>query len=111
MLTGCPGAHIYATGNGGSGGGHASRGQTAGDHRHPISNVYDIVVVECGPANSAGVKKLLNSHEVEMIFSVVQPEEHLITEYLTDFYAEGFDHLLMMSPGAGTPNRPDRSAA
>ena len=76
-----------------------------------VSNVYDIVVVECGPADSAGVKKLLNSHDVEMIFSVVQPAENLITEYLTDFYSEGFDHLLMMSPGAGAPNRPDRSAA
>ncbi|MEM6463607.1 MAG: Wzz/FepE/Etk N-terminal domain-containing protein [Pseudomonadota bacterium] len=76
-----------------------------------LSNVYDIVIVECGPANSAGVKKLLNDHHVEMIFSVVQPEEHLLTEFLTDFYAEGFENLLMMSPGAGTPNRPDRSAA
>ncbi|MCP4314832.1 MAG: chain-length determining protein [Hyphomicrobiales bacterium] len=76
-----------------------------------VSNVYEIVVVECGPANSAGVKRLLDDHDVEMIFSVVQPEEHVITEYLTDFYSEGFKHLLMMSPGAGTPNRPDRSAA
>ncbi|MEX3009367.1 exopolysaccharide transport family protein [Hoeflea sp. TYP-13] len=76
-----------------------------------VSNVYDIVVVECGPANSVGVKRLLNNNEMEMIFSVVQPEEALITEYLTDFYAEGFEQLLMMSPGAGTPTRPDRSAA
>ena len=76
-----------------------------------ISKVYDIVVIECGPANSSGVKKLLNSNDVEMILSIVQPDENLITEYLTDFYSEGFAQLLMMSPGAGTPNRPDRSAA
>ena len=76
-----------------------------------VSDVYDIVVVECGPANAAGVKRLLNSYDVEMIFSVVQPEEQLISEYLTDFYSEGFDKLLVMCPGADTPPRPDRNAA
>mgnify|MGYP001823082015 CR=1 FL=1 len=76
-----------------------------------VSDVYDIVVVECGPANAAGVKRLLNSYDVEMIFSVVQPEEQLISKYLTDFYSEGFDNLLVMCPGADTPPRPDRNAA
>lgn len=76
-----------------------------------VSKVYDIVVIECGPANSAGVKRLLDGLDVDMIFSVVQPEEDLMTEYLTDFHSEGFNELLMMSPGAGTPNPSDRSAA
>ena len=78
-----------------------------------VADVYEIVVVECGPANSDGVKQLLGHKDgVEMIFSVVQPDEKLITEYLTDFYSEGFDNLLMMSPGAGkSPNKPGRSAA
>lgn len=76
-----------------------------------VSKVYDIVVIECGPANSAGVKRLLDGLDVDMIFSVVQPEEDLMTEYFTDFYSEGFNELLMMSPGAGTPNPSDRSAA
>lgn len=77
-----------------------------------LADVYDTVIVECGPANSEGVKQLLDGrHVVEMIFSIVQPDEHLMAEYLTDFYAEGFESLLMMSPGAGTPSRPDRSAA
>jgi exopolysaccharide transport family protein len=77
-----------------------------------VADVYDIVLIECGPANSDGVKQLLDGHSVEMIFSVVQPEEKLITKYLTDFYSEGFDNLLMMSPGAGSsPTQPGRSAA
>ena len=76
-----------------------------------VSKVYDIVVIECGPANSAGVKRLLDGLDVDMIFSVVQPEEDLMTEYFTDFYSEGFNELLMMSPGAGAPNPSDRSAA
>ena len=77
-----------------------------------VADVYDIVVIECGPASSDGVKQLLGSHHVEMIFSVVQPGEKLITKYLTDYYAEGFDNLLMMSPGAiSPPHRPGRSAA
>lgn len=77
-----------------------------------VADVYDIVVIECGPANSDGVKQLLGEHNVEMILSVVQPEEELITDYLTDFYSEGFDNLLMMSPGgANPPNRPGRTAA
>lgn len=77
-----------------------------------VADVYDIVVIECGPANSDGVKQLLGEQNVEMIFSVVQPEEELITDYLTEFYAEGFDNLLMMSPGAtNPPNRPGRTAA
>lgn len=77
-----------------------------------ISSVYDIVIVECGPANAAGVKRLLNGRNVEMIFSIIHPEKTLITEYLTDFYAGGFENLLMMSPGAGAPpTHPDRSAA
>ncbi len=77
-----------------------------------VAGVYDIVVVECGPANSDGVKQLLGRENgIEMIFSVVQPDEKLITEYLTDFYSEGFDNLLMMSPGAGnSPNKPGRAA-
>ncbi len=77
-----------------------------------VSNVYDIVVVECGPVNTIGVKRLSQGRNVELIFSVVQPDEALISEYLTDFYAEGFDNLLLMSPGAGhQPTEPDRSAA
>lgn len=77
-----------------------------------VADVYDIVVIECGPANSDGVKQLLGEHNVEMILSVVQPEEELITDYLTDFYSEGFDNLLMMSPGGvNPPNRPGRTAA
>ncbi|MDA4846856.1 exopolysaccharide transport family protein [Hoeflea poritis] len=76
-----------------------------------VSKVYDIVVIECGPANSAGVRRLLDGLDVDMIFSVVQPEEDLMTEYLSDFYSQGFNELLMMSPGAGTPNPSDRSAA
>ena len=78
-----------------------------------VADVYDIVVVECGPANSDGIKQLFGRENgVEMIFSVVQPDEKLITEYLTDFYSEGFDNLLMMSPGAGnSPNKPGRNAA
>ena len=76
-----------------------------------VSKVYDIVVIECGPANSAGVKRLLDGLDVDVIFSVVQPEEALMTEYLTDFHSEGFGELLMMTPGAGSPNTPGRSAA
>ena len=78
-----------------------------------VADVYDIVVVECGPANSDGVRQLLGQENgIEMIFSVVQPDEKLITEYLTDFYSEGFDNLLLMSPGADNfPNKPGRSAA
>ena len=76
-----------------------------------LTKVYDIVIVECGPANSAGVKRLLDGQDVEMIFSVVQPDDDLMVEYRNDFYAEGFQNLLMMSPGAGAPGSPDRSAA
>ena len=43
-------------------------------------------------------KGFLNGRNVEMIFSVIHPEKTLITEYLTDFYAGGFETLLMMSP-------------
>ncbi len=77
-----------------------------------LADVYDIVVIECGPANSDGVRQLLDDrHSVEMILSVVQPDEELITEYLIDFFSEGFGNVLMMSPGAGTPTWPGRSAA
>ncbi|MCY6380421.1 Wzz/FepE/Etk N-terminal domain-containing protein [Hoeflea prorocentri] len=76
-----------------------------------LTKVYDIVIVECGPANSAGVKRLLDGQDVEMIFSVVQPDDDLMVEYLNDFYSEGFQNLLMMSPGAGAPGSPDRTAA
>ncbi len=77
-----------------------------------LSQVYDIVVIECGPANSRGVRRLLGDENIELIMSVVHPDEDLMTEILTDFHSHGFDNFVVMSPGVGAPpERPDRSAA
>ncbi len=77
-----------------------------------LSQVYDIVVIECGPTDSRGVRRLLGDENIELIMSVVHPEEDLMTEILTDFHSHGFDNFVVMSPGVGAPpERPDRSAA
>jgi Mrp family chromosome partitioning ATPase len=77
-----------------------------------LVQVYDIVVVECGPADSSGIERLLHGRDVELILSVVHPGNQVMTDCLTDFYAHGYDNIVLMSPGAPKPpENSGRSAA
>ena len=78
-----------------------------------LTDVYDIVVAECGPAGAEEIKPLVaEGQSAETIVSAVQPGDPLVRNCLADLRAAGFATVAVMSPGAGDPPRdPDRRAA
>lgn len=60
---------------------------------------YDLVLVECGATDAESVARIARSGEVEIILSLVRPDGDELEATLTDFFAEGFEDVLLMNPG------------
>lgn len=73
-----------------------------------LSEVYDLVLVECGPAPAPAVARLLGSRKAEIILSIPQPTEDLMMTVVGDFEKAGFGDLVFLSgelPQAGRQNK------
>lgn len=77
-----------------------------------LADVYDVVVVECGPANAEGVARLSRNGDHEIILSAPHPEETDLAGIMAAFEKAGYADLVLMS-GLRMPERDvkDRSAA
>lgn len=62
-----------------------------------LSSAYDIVLVECGAADVAGVARLTRSKDTEIILSMPQPDEDHFLAAMTEFQKEGYEHIILMS--------------
>jgi len=62
-----------------------------------LMSAYDIVVVECGAADVAGVSRLTRSKDVEIILSMPEVLEDEFVTAMTEFEKAGYQRVVLMS--------------
>lgn len=78
-----------------------------------LTTAYDMVVVECGPADAEGVRRLVAPGS-EVLISVIEPTNEAVQMAANDLRAGGYNDLHLVSPVGYEPPHPpadDRSAA
>ena len=78
-----------------------------------LTTAYDVVVVECGPADAESIRRLV-SDGTEILVSVIEPNDEAIAETAADLAAGGYDKMTLVSPSGHLPPvspPPDRTAA
>lgn len=77
-----------------------------------LASAYDLVIVECGAADVAGVSRLTQSRSVEIILSMPEIVEDAFVAAMTEFEAAGYERVALMSGGDDDAERaPSRHAA
>lgn len=75
-----------------------------------LAAAYDLVVVECGSADVAGVSRLTRSRDVEIILSLPEVEETIFVALMTEFQAAGYERVVLMSDGEAGEQRLGQAA-
>lgn len=75
-----------------------------------LADVYDLVLVECGPANADGVARLSRNGHHEIILSAPDPKPEELAEIMLAFEDVGYRDLVLLSAGT-IPARRTRDAA
>ena len=104
-------AHILPHGNA-----NAKRAMRASDRLamvvDSLANAYDLVIVECGPANVEGVKRLARTGQAEIILSAAHASNEEIEAAATSFIEAGYDDVVLLFGGdSPMPPRSGREAA
>ena len=103
-------AHIIPRGNA-----NARRAMRAIDRLPMIidalTEAYDLVVVECGAADAASIARIARAERGEIILSILRSDEAEIAELLIEFNAQGFEDVLLMTPGQPVSPLGSRSSA
>lgn len=78
-----------------------------------LSDAYDLVLIECGPADLASLKRLVRADGTEIILSVPGFTEEAIAELVVSYADAGFRNLLVMAQpnDSQSPSSRNRSAA
>ncbi|AYD00514.1 exopolysaccharide transport family protein [Neorhizobium sp. NCHU2750] len=78
-----------------------------------LSDAYDLVLIECGPADIASLKRLVRGENTEIILSVPGFREEAIANLVVTYADAGFPNLLVMAQGDDhqTPSSRRSSAA
>ncbi|HBF29788.1 Wzz/FepE/Etk N-terminal domain-containing protein [Rhizobium sp.] len=77
-----------------------------------LADVYDLVMVECGPATAENVTHLCRAQEHEIILSAPHPDRQQLAEIMVAFEAVGYSDLVLMSDDTPIlPDGEDRDAA
>lgn len=71
---------------------------------------YDLVIVECGMTTAAGIARIARRDDAEIVLSVVSPSEDELEAALGDFFDQGFEDVLLMTPGEDPGGPGARSA-
>lgn len=77
-----------------------------------LTTAYDVVIVECGPAEAEGIRRLV-TEDTEIMVSVIEPDED-VAAAAERLRAGGYASLTLVTPaGHASPNAPvpGRSAA
>jgi Mrp family chromosome partitioning ATPase len=64
-----------------------------------LASAYDLVLVECGAADVAGVSRLTQSKDVEIILSLPKCDEDQFVSLMADFQRAGYERIVLMSGG------------
>jgi len=103
-------AHIIPRGNA-----NARRAMRAIDRLPMIidalTEAYDLVVVECGAADAASVARIARAERGEIVLSILRSNEAEVSGLLAEFNAQGFDDVLLMTPGQPVSPLGNRSTA
>lgn len=75
-----------------------------------LADVYDVVLVECGPANAEGVARLSRNGHHEIILSAPEPQAEELAEIMIAFEDVGYRDLVLLSV-KNPPARRARDAA
>lgn len=65
-----------------------------------LANAYDLVIVECGPANVDGVKRLARDGKAEIILSAADASNEEIDAAATSFLEAGYDDVVLLFGGS-----------
>ena len=76
-----------------------------------LMSAYDIVVVECGAADVAGVSRLTRSKDVEIILSMPEVLEDEFVTAMIEFEKAGYQRVVLMSGGESAEPDLTRHAA
>lgn len=78
-----------------------------------LSDAYDLVLIECGPADTASLRRLVHADGTEIILSVPGFTEEAIAELVVTYADAGFRNLLVMAQpdDRQSPSSRNRSAA
>ena len=80
-------------------------------HADALADAYDLVLVECGPANAESVARLSRNGEHEIILSAPKPDEQELVEIMAAFEKVGYSDLVLMSGRSAHTQVQKRSAA
>ena len=76
-----------------------------------LTEAYDLVVVECGAADAASVARIARAERSEIVLSILRSGEAEIATLLAEFNAQGFEDILLMTPGEPVSPLGNRSSA
>jgi exopolysaccharide transport family protein len=62
-----------------------------------LTDAYDLVLVECGPADIDSVARLTHNRPVEIILSVPKPDEEQLEMLMGEFEQAGYSDIILMS--------------
>ncbi|KQS93916.1 MULTISPECIES: GumC family protein [unclassified Rhizobium] len=71
-----------------------------------LTNAYDTVLVECGPADVEAIKRVYRSQDAEIIISAPSVDNEAIIDLITGFGEAGFTNIVLMT-GTGYPKSGD----
>jgi uncharacterized protein involved in exopolysaccharide biosynthesis/Mrp family chromosome partitioning ATPase len=78
-----------------------------------LTTAYDVVVVECGPTDAEGIRRLANDTS-EILVSVIEPEDATVAGTAASLRERGYGQVTLVSPTGYVPPTspiPGRSAA
>lgn len=78
-----------------------------------LTTAYDVVVVECGPAEAESIRRLV-ADGAEVLVSVIGSDDANVAETAAALEASGYANLMLVTPTGHLPPHPsvpDRSAA
>jgi Mrp family chromosome partitioning ATPase len=78
-----------------------------------LTTAYDVVVVECGPADADSIRRLVADGS-EVLVSAIEPADENVAEAAAALEAGGYGNLILVTPSGHMPTHPpvpDRTAA
>jgi Mrp family chromosome partitioning ATPase len=78
-----------------------------------LTTAYDVVVVECGPADADSIRRLVADGS-EVLVSAIEPGDENVAEAAAALEAGGYGNLILVTPSGHMPTHPpvpDRTAA
>ncbi|MDF1607127.1 Wzz/FepE/Etk N-terminal domain-containing protein [Hoeflea sp. YIM 152468] len=76
-----------------------------------LTEVYDLVIVECGAADAASVARIARNQTAEIVLSILRSNEAEVARHLEELNAQGFEEVLLMTPAGTNPPLAGHSSA